>query len=182
VASKSKKNATFLHPLDKVMQWYAEAQTIPQQLKNNFELENLKAKEVMKSLKIELRKAKALQLKAKNLQTRAVQNTRIKSTQTSQLLARKYKSFYNSAVNQVKKITKDIEMAKTQLNHTKIKQKYFNALQAAFRSVTRLFSKKHGKSLKKQNTAQKRRAIVAKPHAKMVIKKRAQSVRRVAHR
>ena len=37
--ARAKKNTAFMHPIDTVVSWYAEVQTIPAQLKQTFAID-----------------------------------------------------------------------------------------------------------------------------------------------
>src|ERR1700722_1106015 len=74
--ARTKKNAALLHPIDTVVHWYEEVQTIPAQLKKNFEAEKAKAHQNIKILTGELKKARVLHQKAKTLKTQAVRKAK----------------------------------------------------------------------------------------------------------
>ena len=73
---KNQKKCGFIHPIDTVVHWYEEVQTIPAQLKKNFEAEKEKAHQNIKLLTAELKKAKALHQKAKTLKAQAVKKAK----------------------------------------------------------------------------------------------------------
>ena len=148
--AKSKKNNSFLHPIDTVTQWYTEAQNIPAQLRKSLESEKAAALQHIKKLGEHLKQAKDQRSKAKAHQVHANQKLHEHPTKAAQALVRKCKAQYLTIHHKVEKITADIKAAKTQLSHAKLKQKYFHALEKAFAAVTKIFTRKHSKSSSKK--------------------------------
>lgn len=163
--AKSKKNNALLHPIDTVMHWYKEVQAIPAQLKRNFARDQKSALNHIKKLTVKFEKAGNLQRKAQASHSSVIQKMKQKSTQATRALVKKSKSHYAAAHRKVEKIKRELDAAKTQLSHAKIKQKYYDALEAALLSVTQLFSKKHGHLLGKKGTHHRRMGRSRK-HAK----------------
>ncbi len=155
--AKTKKNAALMHPIDTVMHWYEEVQTIPAQLKKNFEVEKEKAHQDIKKLTGELKKAKALHQKAKTLKAQAVRKAKKQSSHVATTLLDQANSQFNAAASGVLKVTKEINAAKTQISHSKLKQKYLQALEKAFLTVTKLFTRKQKSSLKHKKSPKKRK-------------------------
>lgn len=149
--AKSKKNNSFLHPIDTVTQWYAEAQNIPAQLRKSLESEKDAALRHIKKLGEHLKKAKDQRSKAKAHQVHANQRLQEHPTEAARALVRKCKAKYSTVHNRVEKIAGDIKAAKSQLSHAKLKQKYFHALEKAFAAVTKIFTHKHSKSHTKKH-------------------------------
>jgi hypothetical protein len=177
--AKTKKDPGLLHPIDTVMHWYAEAQTIPAQLKKNFEAEKEKAHQQIKKLTAELKKAKVFQQKAKALKGQIVKKGKKKSSNLATAMVDKYTLQYQAAVAAVDKINDEIKSAKNHISASKIKQKYLNALEQAFVTVTKLFTRKHSKSLKKK-TPKKRKTRTAATRRPAVKAKRKVSHKRKA--
>ncbi len=156
---KAKKNAGLLHPIDTIMHWYAEAQTIPAQLKKNFESEKKQAVQSIQELKNKLQKSKKNQISFRSMQAGAAKKVKQKSTAAARSLLKKYQKNYQTSLDEVKELTKQLASAKTQLKHTQVKEKYLRALQGAFTTVTKLFTKKHESSLKKSSAKKSKRRI-----------------------
>lgn len=163
--AKSKKNNTLMHPINTVVHWYEEAQTIPAQLRKSFVGDQEKAAQLIKKLKAELKHEKVSHRKAKSAHGVAARKLKGKVTKAGQALAKKAEAHYHSAQEKMEKTLKELNEAKAQLSHAKLKQKYFSALEKAFNSVTKLFTKKHKK------TATKKRRKTTKKVSKVVSKK-----------
>ena len=89
----------------------------------------------------------------------AAKREKAKSTNATRGLIKKCASEYKNALHIQEGIAKDIKAAKAQVGYAKIKQKYLQALERAFLTVTELFSKKHGHSLKAGKGAKKRKPV-----------------------
>ena len=148
--AKTKKNNSFLHPIDTISQWYTEAQNIPAQLKKSLEVEKDAALRHIRTLSDHLKKAKDQQSKVKAQHVNANKRLRDRPTDAAHAIVKKYHSKYQTMRNRVEKITVDIKAAKTQLSHAKLKQKYFHALEKAFATVTKIFTHKHSKKKTKK--------------------------------
>ena len=157
--AKTKKNAALLHPIDTVVHWYEEVQTIPAQLKKNFEVEKENAHQDIKKLTGELKKAKALHQKAKTLKAQAVRKAKKQSSPIAATLLDQANSQFDAAASGVQKVTKEINAARTQISHSKLKQKYLKALEKAFLTVTKLFTRKQKSSLKTRKSPKKRKKL-----------------------
>ncbi len=155
--AKTKKNAALLHPIDTVVHWYGEVQAIPAQLKKNFEVEKEKAHQNIKKLTGELKKAKALHQKAKTLKTQTIRKAKKQSSHVATTLLDQAGSQLDAAASGVEKVTKEINAARTQISHSKLKQKYLQALEKAFITVTKLFTRKQKSSLKNKKSPKKRK-------------------------
>lgn len=142
--TKSHNNA-LLHPIDTVAHWYTDVQNIPNQWRKNLVIEKEAALRHIKKLSNSLKQARNLQSHAKTQQVNANRRFSERPTEAARAMVRKYKAKYQSVRRKVEKITNDMKIAKTHLNHAKLKQKYFHALGKAFATVTKIFTHKHGK-------------------------------------
>lgn len=157
--SKTKKNT--------LAYWYEEIQNIPNLLKINFEMESLKAIEIMKNLKVELRKAKLLKQKIKGFQLAALRKARGKHSKVSKAVLNQFQNSYQDAENQVALINKEINHAKSALTFAKFKQKYFDILESTIGTISNIFTKKHNTAVKKKNVAKgKKRYMATKAHVR----------------
>lgn len=158
--AKSKKTHAILHPVDTVVNWYDEAAQLPEAWKKSAVHEMEKAAQQFKHLKTELNHAKKLLKEANAHRVAAAKKLKSKVGGATGKLVKHSNTAYDHAVEQVKKITKDMEHAKKQIQHFKARQKYIATLEKAFKKATKVFTKKAAKPKKRKSA--KRRKTAAK--------------------